>query len=82
MAKLFIHLEIQDGERRHDHKLLTQTNCKNIEWAVHWYVAHFWGHGEKDFADEWWWYNSEFAARLVDYDELSDEDYEILNKYI
>lgn len=82
MTKLFIHLEVQDGERTHDHKILHQTNCEDLNFAAEYYVAHFWGHGKRDFKDNWWWYSGEFAAQLVDYDELSDNHYKILNKYI
>ena len=45
---LFIHLEIQDGERRHDHKVLHITTAKNLNFAVEKYVATFWGYGKID----------------------------------
>lgn len=46
MKRLFIHIEIQDGERVHDHKVITTTKCECTEFAVDWYVSHYWGYGD------------------------------------
>ena len=80
-TRLLIHIEVQDGERTHDHKVLHTTNCCNIDFAVEWYVAHYWGFGERVFEDEWWWW-VDFAGRLSEYYVLTEDEYELLNKFI
>ena len=84
-TKLLIILEIQDGERSHTHKVLTSTNCKNLDFAVEWYVAHFWGQGELEKVythKRFWWYNDGFAGHLTSYTELTNTEYNILSKFL
>ena len=78
---LFIEIEVQDGERRHTHKNLIETKCKNAKFAAEYYTAHFWGYGTRDFGDDWWWWG-DFAGRLSSYIIVTDEEYEILKKFI
>ena len=80
MKYLFIHIEVQDGERKHDHKVLHTTNANNIEFSAQRYVSTYWGKGKRE--DNWWWWNNEFAGRLYSVTELTLEEYEILNKFI
>ena len=83
MTHLFIHLVIQDGERQHDHKVLHTTKCKNLDFAVEWYVAHFWGLGERWFNDDrWFFWGGEIAGELKSYSELTEDEFNILNKYL
>ena len=79
--RLLIKIEIQDGERRHNHKVLHTTYCKNVDFAVEYYVAHYWGQGIREYKNEWWWYG-DFAGRLETYYVLTEDEWNILNKYI
>ena len=79
---LFIHLEVQEGEYRHDHKLLHVTKCNNLDFAVEWYVAHYWGQGERDYNDEWWWWSGDHCGRLKHYKELTKREFNFLNKFL
>jgi hypothetical protein len=79
MKYLFITLEVQDGERRHDHRVLHTTNCTNVHFAVEYYAAHFWGESERQDNDEWWWVGGEFAIRVYSYTELSKEEYDFMS---
>jgi hypothetical protein len=82
MKYIFIHIEVQDGERRlHDHKVLHTTNCNNVGFAVEWYVAHYWGYGERIYKDEWWWWG-DFCGRVKSWSEITKEEFNILNKYL
>jgi hypothetical protein len=80
MKHLYIHLQVQEGEYRHDHKVLIDTNCTNLEFAAEYYVAHFWGYGELD--DGWWWWNGEHCGRVYNWIEVPEEDYKVLSRYI
>ena len=83
MKRLFIHLVIQDGEREHDYKVIHTTNCNNLDFAADWYVAHFCGRGERQYNDEWWFFwGGEIAGKLIKYQELTDDEYKILSKYL
>lgn len=77
MKYLFIHLEIQDGERKHSHKVLHTTNAENLEFAVERYVSTYWGYGKADRQSRWWNYG-ECAGRLVSFRELDKEEYDRL----
>lgn len=81
MKYLFIHLEVQDGERRHDHRVLHTTNAKNIEFAAQRYVASFWGNGYRDDRNsEWWNVNAgEIALRLRNVTELTEAEYKFMH---
>ena len=80
---LFIHLEVREGERVHDHKVITSTKCKDLNFAVEWYTSHYWGHGERWFKDRrWFFWNGEIAATLKNWNDLTEEEYQILNKFL
>ena len=81
MKYLFIILEIQDGEREYEYRLITTTNCKNILFAAEWYAAHFWGIGEKySKEDDFWWFDNEITIRLAKVEEITDKQYQYLNE--
>jgi len=75
---LFIHLEVKDGERTHNHRVLHTTRAKDLNFAVERYVSTFWGFGKVDKQSRWWDYG-ECAGRLKSFTEISREDYEMLN---
>lgn len=78
---IFIHIVVQDGERRHDHKIVFQTKCKNTVFAVMWYVCHYWGFSWLDkeslsvFA-----HGGEIALKVALFKRISKMEYEIFNK--
>lgn len=78
MRYLFIHLEIQDGDRRHSHKVLHITNAINLNFTVERYISTFWGYGKIDKQSRWWNYG-ECAGRLKSFTELTKEEYDMLN---
>ncbi len=73
---LFIRLQVQDGERQHDHKVLHTTNATNIEFAAQRYVSTFWGQGERE--DDFWWFDNEITARLEKVVQITKKEYERL----
>jgi len=79
---LFIHIEIQDGEFVHNHKVVIITKCKSLEYAAIYYVAHYWGYGVRELKNECWWWHGVLCGRIKDWTEVSKEDYKILSKYI
>jgi len=81
MTYLFIEIIVQEGEFQHNHKILTTTNCKNLEFAVEWYLAHFWGQGRRDFKGNWWW-NEMHYGKVYTWEKLSKKDYQFLSKYL
>ena len=78
MRYLFIHLEIQDGERRHNHRVLHITKADNLNFAVERYVSTYWGYGKVDKSSRWWDYG-ECAGRLKSFTELTKGEYDMLN---
>ena len=80
MKYLLIHLEVQDGERRHDHRCLHTTNAKSIEFAAQKYAAGFWGWGERySKEDDYWWVNGEITIKMKNVTELSEREYKFLS---
>ena len=75
MRYLLINLEVQDGERRHQHRCLHQTNAKNLDFAVQRYVSTFWGYGTHDSG---WWNYGECMGRVVNYHEITKDEYKRL----
>ena len=76
---LFISILVFDGEMRHDHRVITMTRAKNIEFAAQNYVAHYYGYGERDHND-WSFHGGTIIARLVNYEEITKEEYYRLNE--
>lgn len=81
LKHLFIHIEVQDGERRHDHKVLHCTTAKNINFAAEKYVSTFGGYGKVDKKSRWWNYGG-WAGRLKHVEELTSTEYEILKRFL
>ena len=82
MTHLYIEITVQEGEFEHTHKILHTTNCENLEFAVQWYCAHFWGYGERDFKDTWWWWDGVHCGRVYSWEIVPEEDFEVLSKYL
>lgn len=81
MKYLFITLDVQDGERKHTHRILHTTNAKNIEFAAQRYVAAFWGNGERqNKKDDFWWFFGEITCRLYTVVEISEFEYNLMSK--
>ena len=78
---LYIHLVIQDGERRHDHKVLHITRASNLAFAAERYVSTFWGYGKADKESKWWDYG-ECSGKLKTYQELTKREFNFLNKFL
>ena len=81
MKYLFITLDVQDGERKHTHRILHTTNAKDIEFAAQRYVANFWGYGERqNKEDDYWWVNGEITCRLYSVVELTEAEYKLMSE--
>ncbi len=81
LKHLFIHIEVQDGERRHDHKVLHCTTAKNINFAAERYVSTFLGYSKVDKESRWWDYG-DCLGRLKHVEELTSTEYEILKRFL
>lgn len=78
MKYLLITLEIQDGERRHTHRVLHTTTGKNIEFSAERYASTYWGYGTH--SDDWWWVDGEIAIRVKLVKELSVYEYKLMSE--
>lgn len=80
---LYIRLTVRDGEREHSHHCITSTTCDSLEFAVVWYVAHFWGHGDlfREHANEYYFmFDSEISVEVETWKELTNEEANFLNE--
>lgn len=84
MRHLYLNIIVQEGEFEHTHKVLISTKCENLNFAINYYIAHFWGHGELDrtVTKYWWWWDGVHCGRVESWVEVPEEDYEILKKYL
>lgn len=80
MKYLFIILIVQDGENRHDHKILHTTKCTDIKFAAEWYASHFYGdNGERNTSD-WWEFNCGcIVVELYSVLELTKFEYKLMS---
>ena len=76
---LFIELKVQDGEREHNHRILHTTRAKNINFAAERYAAKFWGEGEREPKDNYWWVNGEITIRVDYVVEITLEQYNLMS---
>lgn len=77
---IFLSLNSQDGERSHTHRVLFTTKCESLEFAVTWYILHFWGKGEAVREDGIVEFDCGEIA--VEYDfakEITREEYEFMS---
>ena len=74
---LFIEIEIYEGDRVHNHRVLHTTNGNNIMFAANRYVSTYWGYGDRD--GEYWWFHGEIIGKLVKVKELTKDQFDVLN---
>ena len=82
MKYLLITLIVQDGENRHDHRILHVTKGQNIEFVAQWYASHFYGDNAELNHDTGFW---EFqagciAVELYSVVELSEFEYKLMQR--
>jgi hypothetical protein len=83
MKYLTIRIEIQIGEyMKYDTTILHTTNANNLDFAVNRFVSKFWGRPSDRDGDVWYFYNGEVASKLISYEEVTEEEYNFLQKYI
>lgn len=80
MRHIFINIKILNGEFEHNHKVLISTKCTNLQFAVNWYTAHFWGYGKLE--DRYWEWDCGLWGRVYYWEEVPEEDFKVLNKYL
>lgn len=82
MAKyIYRELETREGERTYQHKgVEVLEDDTNVEEYLNDMVLNFWGEG--DIIDDEVWFFGEIIVSLNDWQEISKEEYDILNKYI
>lgn len=74
---LFITLDVCDGERKHTHRVLHATKCKNIDFAAEYYAAHFWGDARREDCG-WSAWGGEILIEVSKVVELTSSEYEYL----
>lgn len=79
MKYLFIELLIREGEREHDHRVLTTTDANDIKFAAQRYASTYWGEGERD-GMYWYAHGGEIAIRVESVVELSEYEYKLLSR--
>lgn len=82
--KLYIRLEVMEGEREHTHHCLHQVDADiDNETAAHEYASDFWGEPLDDEPDENGWFmqqGGEIAVRWTAVRELTEQEYKFLNE--
>lgn len=81
MKKLFITLNVQDGENRHTHRVLTTCKDKeNVQDAANKYASEYYGKGEQDEFSNWFNFNAgSLAVKVENVRELSDYEYQLMS---
>lgn len=80
---LFLRFDIQDGERTHQHKVLTQTRANNVEFAIKRYLSTYCGEGYYDKYNKLWYYwDDEISLKFITYEILTKQEYDFLSKFL
>ena len=80
---LFLRFDIQDGERTHQHKVLTQTKAVDIKFAIRRYLSTYWGEGYYDKYNKLWYYwDDEISLKFITYEILTKQEYDFLSKFL
>lgn len=85
---LYIRLKVTDGEREHTHHCVTSTSCNSLDFAVVWYVMHFWGHGDiekRNYVSSGSkgylvWFDGEITVELEKWKLLNSDEANFLNE--
>lgn len=78
LIHLHIILEVSEGERKHDHRVLTQTYDTNVHRAVRTYAKNFWGESVKE--DEYYVAcGGEITIKISKFTILSQFEYDFLS---
>ena len=83
MKYLLITLIVQDGENRHDHRILHVTKGQDIQLAAQWYAAHFYStNGEEiERVNDWWEFQAGcIAVEMYSVIELSEFEYKLMQR--
>lgn len=79
MKRLFIELKIRDGERDHDHRVLTSTLGNNIQFAAQRYASSYWGYGKRD-GNYWYVDGGEIAIKVTSVVEITEFEYKLMSR--
>lgn len=95
MRYIFVEYLVRDGYREYHLNELIATKAKSIELAVLWDMVRSWGYGQIERptiqmpADAETrlrlirvWFDGEIVVRVSHYQEIREDEYNILNKYI
>lgn len=74
---VYLEMTIQQGEFEHQHRILFATRCSSVEFAVKWYIAHYWGCAERDGGNTVW-LNGEMAVKSYKYKTLLMSEYQVM----
>ena len=78
MKYLFIELKIRDGEREHDHRVLTSTLGNDIQFAAQRYASSYWGYGERD--GNYWYVDGEIAIKVTSVVEITEFEFKLMSR--
>ena len=80
MKHLLITLIVQDGENRHDHRILHTTPGDNIQYAAQKYASNYYGdNSELNKETGWWEFNAGcIAVQMYSVVELSEYEYKLI----
>jgi hypothetical protein len=79
MKYLFITLEVQDGEHRHTHRVLSVTGGNNIQFAAQRYASMYYGENGDHNGDWWNFYSGTIAVKMVRVVELTEFEYKLMS---
>lgn len=76
---------IREGEREHDHRVLTTTIANDIKFAAQRYASTYWGEGERErFGNSktnyWYAHGGEIAIRVTHVVEVSKYEYQLMSR--
>jgi len=79
MKRLFITLEVRDGEYEHTHRILHSTNANDIWFAAQRYASKYWGKcDERCKGDLGWSFFNELIVKVENVVELTEEQYQTM----
>jgi hypothetical protein len=82
MKYVIIKISTIHGDREFDAVILENTNCENLEFFVNRYISKYWSNFSYREKNKWFFDNGEVCSKWTNYQELSEEHYNILKNYI